>query len=140
MNPFDYTPPDSRQAPASDEVYVAAVKPYSAVSPSDRQPLARVRYTNGKTFVGHHVVRHIDLLRETGRPAEYWLVIDRLAREVVEQIDNLASQGTIRQVVCFSELRYQIDADTGWSPEVDALPAEDWAAVQWRVTDILRTG
>lgn len=140
MNPFDYNPPDSRQAPASDEVYVAAVKPYSAVSPSDRQPLARVRYTNGKTFVGHHVVRHIDLLRETGRPAEYWLVIDRLAREVVGQIDNLASQGTIRQVVCFSELRYQIDADTGWSPEVDALPAEDWAAVQWRVTDILRTG
>ena len=140
MNPFDYNPPDSRQAPASDVVYVAAVKPYSAVSPSDRQPLARVRYTNGKTFVGHHVVRHIDLLRETGRPAENWLVIDRLAREVVEQIDNLASQGTIRQVVCFSELRYQIDADTGWSPEVDALPAEDWAAVQWRVTDILRTG
>ena len=52
MNPFDYNPPDSQQAPASDEVYVAAVKPYAAVSPSDRQPLARIRYTNGKTFVG----------------------------------------------------------------------------------------
>jgi len=141
MNPFDYNPPDSRQAaPASDEVYVAAVKPHAAVSPSDRQPLARVRYTNGQTFVGHHLLRHIDLHRETGRPVDYWLAIDRLARQVVSQIDTLVSQRTIRQVVCFSELRYQIDVDTGWSPEVDALPTEDWAAVQWRVTDILRTG
>lgn len=140
MNPFDYNPPDSQQAPASDEVYVAAVKPYAAVSPSDRQPLARIRYTNGKTFVGHHVMRHIDLHRETGRPVDYWLAIDRLAREIRAQIDTLVKQGTIHQVTCFSELRSQIDADAGWSPEVDALPKEDWAAVQWRVTDILRTG
>lgn len=140
MNPFDYNPPDSRQAPTSDEVYVAAVKPYAAVSQSDRQPLARIRYTNGKTFVGHHVVRHIDLHPETGRPVDYWLAIDRLARQVVSQIDTLVSQGTVCPVVCFSELRNQIDVDTGWSPEVDALPTEDWAAVQWRVTDILRTG
>ncbi len=53
---------------------------------------------------------------------------------------TLVNQGTIRQVTCFTELRSQIDADAGWSPEVDALPKEDWAAVQWRVTDILRTG
>ena len=140
MNPFDYNPPDSQQAPASDEAYVAAVKPYAAVSPSDRQPLARVRYTNGKTFVGRHVMRHIDLYRETGRPVDYWLAIDRLAHEGRAQIDTLVNQHTIRQVTCFSELRSQIDADAGWSPEVDALSREDWAAVQWRVTDILRTG
>jgi hypothetical protein len=140
MNPFDYNPPDSQQAPASDEAYVAAVKPYAAVSPSDRQPLARVRYTNGKTFVGRHVMRHIDLYRETGRPVDYWLAIDRLAHEVRAQIDTLVNQHTIRQVTCFSELRSQIDADAGWSPEVAALSREDWAAVQWRVTDILRTG
>ena len=140
MNPFDYNPPDSQQAPASDEAYVAAVKPYAAVSPSDRQPLARVRYTNGMTFVGRHVMRHIDLYRETGRPVDYWLAIDRLAHEVRAQIDTLVNQHTIRQVTCFSELRSQIDADAGWSPEVAALSREDWAAVQWRVTDILRTG
>lgn len=140
MNPFDYNPPDSQQAPASDEAYVAAVKPYAAVSPSDRQPLARVRYTNGMTFVGRHVMRHIDLYRETGWPVDYWLAIDRLAHEVRAQIDTLVNQHTIRQVTCFSELRSQIDADAGWSPEVAALSREDWAAVQWRVTDILRTG
>ena len=64
----------------------------------------------------------------------------RFAAEVRAQIDTLVNQHTIRQVTCFSELRSQIDADAGWSPEVDALPREDWAAVQWRVTDILRTG
>ncbi|MBU8841533.1 hypothetical protein [Mycolicibacterium goodii] len=139
MNPFD-NPPESRQAPASDSVYVAAVKPYAAVSPSDRQPLARVRYTNGTTFIGHDLLRHVDLHRETGRPVDYWLGIDRLARQVVDQIEGLVRDGTVPQVTCFSELHSRIDANVGWSPEIDTLPPEDWAAVQWRVTDILRTG
>ncbi|MCF6391260.1 hypothetical protein A5731_27370 [Mycolicibacterium conceptionense] len=138
MNPFDYNhPPD---APASGQLYIATVKPFDAVSPSDHQPLARVRYTNGKTFVGRDTVRHIDVHRETGQPVEHWMRIDGYAREIVSQISTLVADGAVSPVACFTELRYHLDADTGWSPAIDALSDEDWAAVQWRVTDLLRTG
>ncbi|MGV0654951.1 hypothetical protein ABQE48_13890 [Mycolicibacterium thermoresistibile] len=140
MNPFNPYPPDSRQAPASDAIYVASVAPNAAVSPSDRQPLARIRYTNGKTFVAHQFVRHIDVHRETGRPVDYWQEIDSYARQVAAQISQMTSHGTLQPVACFSELHYQIDPNAGWSPTIDNLPTEDWTAVQWRVTDLLRTG
>lgn len=140
MSPFDDKPADGPpSAPSNNEVYIASVRPNDAVSPSDGQPLARVRYTNGLTYLDWAHVRHVDLLRDTQRPADYWRRIDRLAHKIVRHINTLAAAGAIPRVACFSELAHLMDPNEGWGDEIDCLPSEDWCAVQHRVTDILRT-
>ncbi len=140
MDPFDCPPPDGgTQVPASTAPYVAAVRPFHAVSADDHHPVARVRLTNGLTYLSWHHVRHDDLANVTHRPVTYWIHIDQHARDVVARIRELTATGAVPQVMCFTELRHHIDPNNGWTPAIAALPPEDWAAVQYRVTDILRS-
>ena len=140
MDPFDSPPPDrNAQSPTTPAPYVAAVRPFHAVSVDDRHPVARVRLTNGLTYLSWHHVRHDDLAAVTHRPATYWLHIDRHAHDVVARIRTLSATGALPQIACFTELRHHIDPQAGWTPEIAALSPEEWTAVQHRVTDILRS-
>ena len=139
-DPFDSPPPDrNAQSPTTPAPYVAAVRPFHAVSVDDRHPVARVRLTNGLTYLSWHHVRHDDLAAVTHRPATYWLHIDRHAHDVVARIRTLSATGALPQIACFTELRHHIDPNAGWTAGIAALPPEDWTAVQHRVTDILRS-
>lgn len=140
MEPFDSSPPGrSAQSPPAAAPYVAAVRPFHAISADDQQPVARVRLTNGLTYLSWHNVRHDDLAAVTHRPAAYWLHIDRHAHDVVARIRTLSATGALPPIACFTELRHHIDPQAGWTPEIAALSPEEWTAVQHRVTDILRS-
>lgn len=139
MSPWHFPPPDA-STPVRREPYVAAVRPFDVVAPTDGHPMARVRLSNGCTYVGWRHVRHESLADYTHQPLQYWLAIDRYAQEVVRQIHTLVAAGTLpRDVLCFSDLHYHMDANEGWGEELDALTPDGWAAVQERVTDILRS-
>lgn len=94
---------------------MAAVRPFHAVSADDNHPVARVRLTNGLTYLSWHHVRHDDLAAVTHRPVTYWLHIDHHARGVVARIRELTATGALPQVVCFTELRHHIDPNSGWT-------------------------
>lgn len=110
MEPFDSSPPGrSAQSPPAAAPYVAAVRPFHAISADDQQPVARVRLTNGLTYLSWHHVRHDDLAAVTHRPATYWLHIDRHAHDVVARIRTLSATGALPPIACFTELRHHID-------------------------------
>lgn len=132
------TTPEHEPGEPSHTVYIASVRPGDNVACSDNHPLARVRFSNGKEFIGWRHVRHDELAAHTGRTLEYWQHIDALAACVVGQIQQLVNQRRIPRVTEFSELHGHFDANTGWGNDIDALTSQDWAAVQWRVTDRLR--
>lgn len=122
----------------ANTVYIASVRPADNVACSDNHPLARVRFSNGKEFIGWRHVRHDQLTAQTGRPLEYWQRIDAMAAQIVSQIHDMIGQRRIPRITEFSELHHHFDANTGWGNHIDALSPQDWAAVQWRVTDRLR--
>lgn len=63
--------------------------------------------------------------------------VDRMAGEIVAQIERMKQYGELPANVRFSDLHDHFDANVGWSDEIDALPTDQWAAVQQRVDDLL---
>jgi hypothetical protein len=63
-------------------------------------------------------------------PADF----DRMATEVVTGIRAMQNDGVLpEELTEFSELHSHIDANVGWSEEIDDLEVEQWAEVQQRV-------
>lgn len=132
------TAPKQEPGQPTNTVYIASVRPADNVACGDNHPLARVRLSNGKEFIGWRHVRHDELAAHTGRPLAYWQHIDAMAAQIVGQIEDMIGQHRIPRITEFSELHNYFDANTGWGNHIDALSPQDWAAVQWRVTDRLR--
>ncbi|WP_082956768.1 hypothetical protein [Mycolicibacter sinensis] len=131
--------PTSNDPVHSTPEFVASVKPFDTVASGDAHPLARVRYGRGTAFVRWRHIRHDTLLAETGRTLDYWLRIDAYASQIIYQVRELISKARIPAVADFADLHNHLDANTGWGNPIDSLSAEDFAAVQWRFTDRIRT-
>ena len=86
MDPFD-SPPPARpaQSPPTPAPYVAAVRPFHAVSVDDRHPVARVRLTNGLTYLSWHHVRHDDLVARLGGD-EFVILLEAVGAS--EEVDD----------------------------------------------------
>ena len=119
--------------------FVAAVKPFDTVARADTPPLARVRYGRGTAFTRWRRISHDELAAETGRSLDYWLRIDAYAGQLIHQVRELVSRTRIPPVADFADLHNHLDANTGWGEPIDSLSPEDFAAVQWRFTDRIRT-
>lgn len=119
--------------------FVASVKPFDTVASADLPPLARVRYGRGSAFIRWRHISHDALVAETGRPLDYWLRIDAYAAQLIYQVRELISKARIPAVADFADLHNHLDANTGWGEPIDSLSHEDFAAVQWRFTDRIRT-
>ncbi|MBS9535588.1 hypothetical protein KIH27_18540 [Mycobacterium sp. M1] len=120
-------------------VFVATVRLFDSATEFGNYPLARVRYASGRRFISWAHVRHDRIQRATGETINYWFCIDTWAAQIIDQIQAMVAAGHIPPVVDFSSLHDHFDANSGWGPVIDNLSPDDFAAVQWRVTDRLRT-
>jgi hypothetical protein len=118
--------------------FVATVCPFDNQACTDSHPLARVRYTNGRTFTGWRYVRHHDLGAQTGQQLPYWQIVDTHARHIATQIREMSARGEVPDITDFAQLRDHFDANAGWGPDIDALDPATFAAIAWRVTELLR--
>lgn len=65
--------------------------------------------------------------------------IERMARQIIGIIREIQESDELpADISYFGQLHDHMDANVGWSDEIDALPTDDWAAVQNRVNELLR--
>jgi hypothetical protein len=63
---------------------------------------------------------------------------DRMARHMMQIIREIQEAGELpTDITEFGQLHDHIDANVGWSDEIDDLPIEDWITVQARVDALL---
>ncbi len=64
--------------------------------------------------------------------------IERMARHIVRIIREIQEADELpTEITSFGQLHDHMDANVGWSEEIDTLPIEDWCAVQDRVNTML---
>ncbi len=64
--------------------------------------------------------------------------IDRMAKHMLAIIREIQEADELpADITDFGQLHDHMDANVGWSDEIDALPIEDWIAVQDRVNGML---
>lgn len=126
------------QARTTAATFVASVRPFDSIAHTDAHPLARVHFGRGLEFTGWQFVRHEHLHATTGHPLDYWEAIDAYATAICHHITDMTATGHLPAITDFAQLHDHFDANTGWGPEIDALPPAMWTAIQWRVTARLR--
>ena len=121
--------------------YVASVTPFETAATEDSAPLARVRYVDDKyTFIGVTRIKHDALSSVTGYGVDFWVTVDKLARQVHQHLMELVAARKITRVTTFQELRPDVADKINRSPERAALGPTERSYVQLRVTDLLRFG
>jgi hypothetical protein len=64
--------------------------------------------------------------------------INRMARHMMQTIREIQEADELpTDITSFGQLHDHMDANVGWSDEIDALPITEWAAVQERVDTML---